>query len=101
MVKMETLREIYAALGVRGAVTYVNSGNVVFLAAARDLPKLSTRIESAIDERFGFRPAVVLRTQEEMLEIIARNPFAGRTEIEPNRLLVTFFQEAPSTEARE
>ncbi len=90
MVKMETLRELYAELKLRDAASYVQSGNVVFRSAAKDSVRLGKQIEDGIERTFGHRPRVVLRTAAELRDVVARNPFAARSGIEPNRLLVTF-----------
>jgi len=100
-IKMDALRAVYQSLKLRDVQTYVQSGNVVFRSDEKDLAKLGRRIEDAIERAFGFRPAVILRTTAEMREAVARNPFAGRGDIEPNRLLVTFLAAAPTAEARE
>jgi len=62
----------------------------VFLTAEPHLDELAERIETGIERRFGFRPAVVLRTAREMSDVVARNPFAEREGVEPAKLLVTF-----------
>jgi uncharacterized protein (DUF1697 family) len=100
-IKMEALRALYESLGLRDAQTYVQSGNVVFKAATRDLPRLPERIADGIERSLGFRPEVIVRTAAELREAIARNPFAGRPEIEPSRLLVTFLAGDPGAKIRE
>jgi len=100
LIKMEALRTLYDSLGLRDAQTYVQSGNVVFRSDARDIGRLSAKIESAIEDSFGFRPAVISRSTAELREVITRNPFAARRDIEPNKLLVTFLSGAPTREAR-
>jgi uncharacterized protein (DUF1697 family) len=55
-----------------------------------DFDVLSARIEDAIERKFKFRPAVILRTASELRDIIARNPFAKRRGIEPAKLHVMF-----------
>jgi len=100
MVKMEALRALYAKLKFRDAASYVQSGNVVFRAAGSDAEAIGRQIEGAIERTFGIRPRVVLRTTEELRAVIARNPFAGRSGIEPSKLLVTFLAGKPSDEAR-
>src|SRR5947209_2146224 len=82
-IKMESLRAMYESLGLRDAQTYVQSGNVVFRTAARDLSPLTKRIENKIEQVFGFRPGVIIRTPSELREVIRRNPFAKRPGIEP------------------
>jgi uncharacterized protein (DUF1697 family) len=99
-IKMEKLRALYASLGLRDAKSFVQSGNVIFRTEARDLVRMSQRIERAIEESFGFRPAVILRTTAELRDVIARNPFAGRRDIDPSKLLVTFLASEPGAEAQ-
>src|SRR5665811_2227083 len=86
-IKMDALRALYESLGLRDPQTYVQSGNVVFRTDKRDLVALAKRIEDAIEQGFGFRPTVILRTSGELREVIARNPFAKRRGIEPTKLL--------------
>jgi uncharacterized protein (DUF1697 family) len=99
-IKMDALRELCASLKLRDPQTYVQSGNVVFRSDDRDLVPLGRRIEQAIERKFGFRPAVILRTAAELRDVIARNPFASRPGIEPGKLLVTFLASEPGAEAR-
>ena len=100
-VKMDALRELYESLGLRGAQTYVASGNVVFRTDAKDTARLQKRIEDAIEKTFGFRTGVVLRSSAELKDIIRRNPFAKRSGIEPNRLVVSFLAGEPGPECQE
>lgn len=100
-IKMDALREIYDSLGLRGAQTCLQSGNVVFSSAERDVVRLASRIENGIERSFGFRPAVILRTLAELKSVIEKNPFATRRDIHPSRLLVTFLASDPGAEARD
>jgi uncharacterized protein (DUF1697 family) len=100
-IQMESLRALYESLKLRDPQTYVQSGNVVFRTQERDLTMLARRIENKIEQSFGFRPAVILRTPSELRDVIARNPFAARRGIDPSRLLVTFLAGDPGAEARE
>jgi len=100
-VKMEALRELYESLGLRGAQTYVQSGNVVFKTDAKDMAHLQKRIEDGIEKTFGFRTGVMLRTSDELKDIIRRNPFAKRSGIEPNKLVVSFLGVEPGMESKE
>jgi uncharacterized protein (DUF1697 family) len=100
-VKMDALRELYESLGLRGAQTYIQSGNVVFRTEAKDLARLQKRIEDAIEKSCGFRTGVVLRSSAELKDISRRNPFAKRSGIEPNRLVVSFLTGAPAPESKQ
>ena len=90
-IPMEALRQLYESLGLRGPQTYIQSGNVVFRTDVKDLTALARRIEDAIEKKFGFRPGVTVRTTAELKEVIRKNPFAKRKEIEPAKLQVHFF----------
>ena len=89
-IKMDALRAVYEKLGAQQPQTVLQSGNVVFRTGQRNLAQLAPRIEDALEQAFGFRPAVILRTARGMADVIARNPFAGRDGIDPAKLLVTF-----------
>jgi uncharacterized protein (DUF1697 family) len=94
-IKMDALRSLYESLGLKNPQTYVQSGNVVFKMKEKNLAGLAARIEDAIEQKFGFRPGVVLRTAPELKDVIGRNPFAKRRDINPGKLLVVFFNEEP------
>lgn len=100
-IKMEDLRALCESLKLRDAQTYVQSGNVIFRTDEKDTAKLRKRIADAIEKKCGFRCEVITRTTAELKDAIARNPFAKRRGIEPNRLLVTFLAGDPGDDARE
>ena len=99
-IRMDALRTLCESLGHRDVATYVQSGNVVFRTAVRDLAKIARRIEDGIESTFGFRCDVVLRTPGELRDIVAANPFAGRSGIDPSKFLITFLAREPGAEAQ-
>ena len=99
-IKMETLRAMDESLGLRDAQTYVQSGNVVFRTSARDVGSLGNRIAAKIEQTFGFRPGVMVRSTSDLRDVIRRNPFASRRGLDPRKLLVTFLAADPAPEAR-
>jgi len=99
MIRMEELRALCESMGLRNAQTYIQSGNVVFRMRGRSVAALAARIEEAIETRFGFRPHVMLRTAEELRDVVSRNPFATRTNLDPSRFLVYFLKGEPTPEA--
>lgn len=100
-IKMEELRALCASLGLSGAQTHIQSGNVVFKAKGTDSVQLAKRIGDAIERKFGFRSPVLLRTTSELRQAVTRNPFADRKGIDPSKLLVTFLSTEPQALARE
>src|SRR5579863_8174194 len=101
LIKMDALRLLFESLGLEGARTHIQSGNVIFAGKGKDEVALARRIGTAIEKKFGIRAEVVLRTASELADVIARNPFAGREGIEPGKLLVTFQAGEPAADAAE
>jgi uncharacterized protein (DUF1697 family) len=99
-IKMDALRSLYESLKLREPQSYVQSGNVVFKTDERDLVRLTKKIENGIEQTFGFRPDVVLRTSSDLRDVVAKNPFAKRRDIEPGKLQVHFLAGDPGAEAR-
>jgi uncharacterized protein (DUF1697 family) len=94
-VKMEALRAVYATLKCEDVCTYVQSGNVIFRSKKKNSAQFAKKIQDAIEREFGFRPEVILRTCDEMRAALAANPFAGRRDVEPGKLLITFLAGEP------
>jgi uncharacterized protein (DUF1697 family) len=94
IVRMEQLRQSCAALGFRGVETYVQSGNIIFADTGRSPARLSKCIGEAILRDFGFAAPVLVKTSNEMKEVIAKNPFVRQEGIDASKLHVTFLFEA-------
>jgi uncharacterized protein (DUF1697 family) len=101
LIRMEALRSLCESLKLRDACTYLQSGNVVFRTARKDLNVVARLIGNAIERDLGFCPAVMCRTAAEMRAVVARNPFAGRLELDPAKLAVVFLAADPGEEARQ
>ena len=94
---MADLRAIFAEAGCAAVQTYIQSGNVVFEAAADLTERLPEIVTTAIQRQFGFESAVVIRSGEELRQVVASNPFD--TSGDPRFLHVAFLAEAPGDEA--
>ncbi len=62
---------------------------------------MTRRIGQAISDRFGFQVPVLIRSQTELEELSARNPFLGEAEIDPAFLHVTLLGQIPAAECLE
>jgi uncharacterized protein (DUF1697 family) len=100
MIKMETLRAMFAALGFENVKSYVNSGNIVFETKKTNDLKLAEKIEKAIEKEFSFDVRVMVRAMSEIEEILKNNPFEGKFE-NHKALHVVFLNEELSKEKRE
>ncbi len=79
---MKELAAIFEKAGARAVVTYIQSGNVVFEAGAKEAAKLPAAVGAAIAVRHGFSSPVVLRSEAELRAVAESNPFlvAGESE---------------------
>lgn len=98
-IKMDDLRTLCESLKFEDPRTYVQSGNVIFRTKEKNSPALARKIQNAIERKFGFRPAVILRTTDELRSAIAANPFAASRKLEPGKILVTFLSDEPGSDA--
>src|SRR5512143_3451922 len=72
---MADLAAVFAAEGCAEVRTYIQSGNVLFLAPAARVGALAGAVEGAIAARFGFRVPVVIRTASDLARVARGNPF--------------------------
>lgn len=94
-IKMAELRSMAEELGLRDVRTHLASGNLLFGtdAPAADLEPV---LETAIEERFGFRPDVFVRDEAEWTEIASARPFGDPDELVGSRLMVLVFRQSPA-----
>jgi uncharacterized protein (DUF1697 family) len=92
-VAMAHLRTLFLALGAEDVATYVQSGNVVFKSRSRTPAELTQAIEERIGRDLGLSVTVLLRTDAELLRVLAVNPFAEHGEV--TNVHVTFLAERP------
>lgn len=90
---MPALREALTADGLRDVRTYVQSGNIV-LSSRQSPAKLATRVHDLIAEEFGLDIAVVVRTHDELADVVDRDPL-GHVVTNPKRYLVSFLDREP------
>jgi uncharacterized protein (DUF1697 family) len=98
-IAMSELAALYKAAGFTNVKTYIQSGNVVFASRSTSVSRISTAIEKAIQEAFGFPVAVIIRNAEEIGKIFHRNPYLGRKGVSEDHLFVTFLSAAPAPAA--
>ena len=98
-VKMDRLRKAFEALGFEHVTTYVQSGNVVFNASTQASGNLSKKIEEKVLREFAISVSVIVKTSEEVSEVVRNNPFLRERGIDPSKLHVTFLSHAPEKNA--
>ena len=93
-VPMHELVGILDALGLPGAVTYIQSGNVAVRCSRQQAGSLGRRMREAVHERFGLEPAVLVLKIQEVEHAVAANPFRQSTK-DPKSLHLWFLAAEP------
>jgi uncharacterized protein (DUF1697 family) len=88
---MPALREALSRAGFAEVRTYVQSGNVV-LGSDASPEEVGRECERLIDDAFGLSVPVIVRTREELAEVVRRNPL-GDVAQDPKRYQVSFLSD--------
>jgi uncharacterized protein (DUF1697 family) len=89
---MRELAAMFEGAGCGNVRTFIQSGNVIFTAGAKVSASLGAVIASKIEEQFGHRVPVILRTAQQLREVVSNNPFPDS----PDNLHVMFLADRPS-----
>lgn len=93
---MTDLKALYESLGFEEVSTYIQSGNVIFKTDEKlSNQDIAKEIEKAILEKYNFEVPVIIRSAEEIRNVISANPFLAETDINVEKLHVTFLADAP------
>ena len=94
----ESLRGVLEELGYEDVRSVISSGNVVFSAPdGASSSELGDRIEAAWPELRGFTASTIVRSREELADLVSRLPFGDQPHGKASYQLVTFFKTAPAT----
>ena len=91
---MAELRELLSGLGYDDVRTHLQSGNVV-LTSKLSAKRLQDELERQITDGLGLEVQVVVRTRDELADVIERNPL-GDVADNPSRYLVNFLSVKPA-----
>lgn len=94
-IKMTDLKNLLESFNFKNVKTYLQSGNVVLDDDTMEPAKLVDCIEKIIAENFGFSVKIIIRTVEELKQIIRNNPFTRESGIEADMLYVMLLSERP------
>jgi uncharacterized protein (DUF1697 family) len=98
-VPMAELRKHLSGLGYGDVRTLLQSGNVV-LHSSRAPEQVGKEIASEVEARFGVKSPVVVRTREQLAEVVVLDPL--REVVDNDKLYqVSFLSDEPSAEAME
>lgn len=92
-VPMAELRATVEDLGHAEVSTFIQSGNVIFTS---ETATTTSELEGAIERRFGLAITVVVRTPEQLQQVVTANPFP---DADPTTLHVGFMAHEPASPA--
>jgi len=95
-IKMEDLRQIFADCGCSNVKSYIQSGNLVFQYKKTNAEELRQKLESKIKKDIGNAIPVVLRTREELDNIVKLDPFKNAAVKGSSKFYIVFLSEKPA-----
>lgn len=93
---MVDLKVLLKKIGLKKCITYIQSGNVIFLSD-KPAETLEKQIQQAIFKKYGFEVPVMVRTANEIEIVFNSNPFLSK-ESDSKKLYVAFLAENPIQE---
>lgn len=100
MIPMAELRAVCAELGWRGTRSYIQSGNLLFVAEG-ETAVLEHTLEQAIQHRFNLQVPVIVRATAVWPDYISGNPFPQASQAEANRVMLALAKSLPLPDAVE
>ena len=95
---MRDLAALCTKLGCRDVRTYIQSGNVVFAAAPRVAARFAAELSRGIEDEFGLKVPVVMRSAAQLRAVVAGNPWIARG-VDAEQLHVAFLADPPARAA--
>jgi len=97
-IKMVELKQLFVDLGFFEVVTYIQSGNVIFLSEQTEIASIEQQIINAIKQIFDYTINVLVLTKIDLITIFKSNPFLERNTIDITKLHITILKNEPDTE---
>ncbi len=94
-IKISELNDLFKKIGLQKVITNIESGNVLFES---DNIELSDTMEREIKKKFGYDITVIIKTIEEVKEIMSEKPFKDVEKKSNIRMYITFLNAKPTNE---
>lgn len=96
-VAMPQLRKALAAAGFDDARTYLQSGNVVLHSNHRSADRVAAAVRTVVKDDFGIDTPVLVRTPQQIRNILAWCPFPEQAATQPTTVHVVHLDAEPDT----
>ena len=88
----EKLRGVLEGLGFANVTSVISSGNIIFESTETDTHKLEDMIETAWPRVLGFQATTIVRSYDQLQEMLHERFFDGMTHAPTSYLLITLFK---------
>ncbi len=92
IIRMTDLKACFEKMGMQNVVTYIQSGNVMFVSTVEDSNVLALTLEKGIAKRFGFDVPVVLVSHKQLENAVEQAPKGFGSDLVTYRCDVIFLK---------
>lgn len=96
-IKMDDLKKKFESFGFKNVKTLLASGNVIFETSEKDVTALKKKIEEKLKAVYGYDIETMLRSENQISELIHSDPFQKIPVTKMTRLYITFLAEKPNS----
>ena len=100
IINMKDFKALLLKNGFEKAMTYIQSGNIVFQSSEISTKKLSEKMNTLIMSHYGFEVPVLLLTAKHLTDTLVNNPYIEAKK-DITKLHVTFLGTLPETSLME
>lgn len=96
----DKLKAVFESIRLKNVQAIISSGNVIFESDETNVRKLETALEEAFPAQLGFHSTTIIRSLDQLLDLLEKNPFGDLEHSPKTYLNVTFLKNYP-TEKRD
>ena len=99
-ITMLDLKKMFEEMGMSDVQTVLASGNVLFKSKETEPKMVQRKVEETLKSSLGYHVTVIIRTQEQIHDLVRSAPFSGIKTDADTRLYVSFLSTPPTTSVR-
>ncbi|MDX2776498.1 DUF1697 domain-containing protein [Streptomyces caniscabiei] len=91
----DKLRAVFESIGFTDVTSVISSGNILFETSMRNRVVIEQKIQQALYDTLDIEGITIIRSREDLQQLIDKDPFKGRRHDEASYLTVTFLKDKP------
>jgi len=84
------LKSAVESLGYKNVSSFISSGNVLFETDKNNISAIEGALEAVWPQKLGFKSMTIVKSQQQLKELVALDPYKGAMHSRQTYLLVTF-----------